>query len=93
MECVVVVFLALVFDHVEWLVVVDTEHIVSEAWHHEELLEHAVHVANATEISNTHIKLVVGALTSWHKVPLSWGLDILQHWSKLLLHKLEHHST
>ena len=31
--------------------IIDAKQIVAKAWDHEELLHHAVHVANATEVS------------------------------------------
>ena len=55
MQSIVIVLFSLVFDHFRWLIVVNTEHVVPEAWYHKELLQHAIHVANTAEIPDTHV--------------------------------------
>ena len=48
MKHIIVYHFTLVLGDV-WLdTIIDTKKIVAECWNHEELLKHAVHVANAT---------------------------------------------
>ena len=54
---VVIDHFALVLLHLLLLAVVDAEQVVAESWHHEELLHHAVHVADATEVAQTDVFL------------------------------------
>ena len=54
---IVVDHVALVLLHLFRLSVVHTEQIVAEGWDHEELLHHAVHVADATKVAQANVLL------------------------------------
>ena len=58
--------------------IVDTENIVAEGRRHKELLHHAVHIADAPEVSQTYVLLKRCALAGWLVVPLVGLLDHLE---------------
>jgi len=70
--------------------IIDAQKVVAEGWGHKELLHHAVHVTDATEILETHVLLQGCALTGWLVVPLVGLLDLFKQRPELFLHKLEH---
>ena len=57
--------------------IVNGKEIVSELWYHEDLLHHAVHVADAAEIPETHISLrsLTHLTSSRFITPILWLFD------------------
>jgi len=58
MQHVIIYFQAFVFLDVFWEMVIYTEEVISESWNHKELLEHGVHVTNASKIPESHVFLL-----------------------------------
>ena len=76
MEHVVIDHFVFMLYHLRFNTVVDGKEVVPELWYQEELLHHAVHVADATEIPETHIGLGSLRLTSRGSiVPILWLFD------------------
>jgi hypothetical protein len=67
MQHVIIDWVTFVFLDIIWLAIIDTEKIVSESWDCEELLEHWVHVANATKVTKTD-KLLAPTWSRWWSV-------------------------
>ena len=90
-EHVVVDLLALVLDQLFLLAILNAQKIVSESWNHKELLHHGVHVANASQISQTNI-LLSSTLTSflawWLIVPHFGLIDLVEHWHQNCLQEV-----
>ena len=81
MHHVVVDLLALVLIELLFLAIIDAEEVVSEGRCHEELLHHAVHVADAAQVSEAAVLLVLGGrLCSRRVVPALGLLDGLDEW-------------
>ena len=92
MHHVVIDALALVLLVFFFHAVIDTEQVVSKGRNHEELLHHAVHVANAAKVSETDILLVSLLGSLGHVVPVLRLLDGLDEWYKLSLEEALHES-
>lgn len=90
MQQVIIKYFTFVFFVICRCAIVNTKNIVSEGWGHEELLHHAVHVTDATEVSKTDVFLHSRALPRWLIVPLVWLINHLKERHKLLLHETSH---
>ena len=55
---VVINHVALVFLDLFRLAVINAHQVVTEGRHHEELLHHAVHVADAAQVAQAHVLLL-----------------------------------
>ena len=58
MQHVIVVHVSFVLLHIWRLSIIYAKQVVAEVWNHVELLHHAVHVADATEIFQPDVLLV-----------------------------------
>lgn len=72
---VIIHLFALVVFQVFWLPVVNAEQVVAEGRDHEELLHHAVHVADAAQIAQADVLLVALRLDLRNVVPSLGLLD------------------
>ena len=90
MKHVIVDLLFFVRHNIRWLIVVHGQHVVSEAWHHEELLQHAVHVADATQILESNVGLLTSTGAGWLIVPGVWSFDRFNEWFELLFEESPH---
>lgn len=70
--------------------IVNTKDVIAEGWCHEELLHHAVHITDATKVSETNVLLKCRALAGWLIVPLIGLLNHVKQWAKLLLDETIH---
>ena len=90
---IVVNSLAFVLFHVGWLSVVNAEQVVAEGWNHEELLHHAIHVANAAQITQSNVLLIsLSGDLWWHIAPKLGLLNCLDKWGQLLVQECLHQS-
>ena len=69
MQHIIIDLITLVLFDIFGESVVDAKQVVSEGWHHEELLKHAVHVADAAEVAKAAVLLAAINITGGGVAP------------------------
>ena len=92
MQHVVVNDFLLVFSGVLSDAIFHTEQVVAESWDHKELLHHRVHVADASEVLQTHIVAEITTRLSWSVLPTLLLLDVGHHGVHVVLQEVAHES-
>ena len=96
MEHVVVNDSTFILSQLLSLAVLYAEQVVPERWDHEELLHHAIHVADAAEIAQANIILTAAFSSLFRRrcvVPHTWLLDSVEHGDEHLSEEALHQSV
>ena len=90
---VVINVFSLILDDLFGLSVINAEQVVPQRGNHEELLHHGVHVADASQVAQTHV-LLKPFLSGLRLIAPSFGLlNCLNQWQELSVKESLHKSS
>jgi len=88
MQHVIIDLFIFIFHNLFFDSVINTKQIVPESWYHKELLQHAVHIADTTQVFKTDV-LLKTFICAWRGiVPMFWTFYEIQQRLELILDKV-----